>query len=55
MGAGKDMWIAEVEKVYDDFADEKLTEDEAIKTLIGLGFDKHEAEDEIKTIAFNRG
>lgn len=51
MGAGKDLWMVEVEKVYDDFCDEKLTEQEAIKALIGLGFDKHEAEDEIRTIA----
>jgi len=51
MGAAKEMWMAEVERVYDDFADEKLTEDEAVATLIRLGFDKPEAEDQIRTIA----
>lgn len=43
--------MAEVEKVYEDFCDEKLTEEEAIDELIRLGFDRAEADDQIKTIA----
>jgi hypothetical protein len=43
MGAGKEMWMAEIESILDQFDAEKLTEDEATKELIRLGFDKHEA------------
>ena len=50
MGVAKELWMAEVDKVYDDFCDEKLTEAEAIAELIRLGFDQHEAEDQIRTI-----
>lgn len=51
MGAGKDMWIAEVERIYENFGDGKLTEQEAIDDLVRMGFDMHEAQDQIQTIA----
>ena len=45
MGATKDMWMDEQERIVERFAVYELTRDEAVLLLTGLGFDKHEAED----------
>lgn len=45
MGAAKDMWIDEVERVGEDYAAERLTHEEAVKKLTRLGLDAGEASD----------
>ena len=45
MGAAKEMWMAEQERICEAFDAEKISEDEAVKELERLGFDKHEALD----------
>ena len=45
MGAAKEMWMAEQERIIDDYCADKITEEEAIQDLKRLGFDKHEALD----------
>lgn len=51
MGAAKDLWMMEIEDVEQDYADGKLTEQEAIDALKRLGFDPWEAMDHIYEIA----
>lgn len=45
MGAAKDLWMDEVERVGEDYCAEKLTRDEAMAKLSRLGFDPWEASD----------
>lgn len=45
MGAAKDMWMDEQERIVEKFASHELTRDEAVTQLVYLGFNKHEAED----------
>lgn len=45
MGAAKDMWMAEVEKIGNDFQSEKMTREEAKAALLLKGFDQDEADD----------
>lgn len=50
MGAAKEMWMAEIDRVCDEFTAEKMKEAEAIKELRRLGFDQFEAADMILEI-----
>ena len=43
MGAAKEMWMAEQERILDEYCYDHLTEIEAIQELKKLGFDKYEA------------
>lgn len=43
MGAVKQMWMDEQERVFDQYRVGELTYPEAIQALIRLGFDPHEA------------
>ena len=45
MGAVKDLWMDEIEKIGEDFASERLTRDEAVYALKRKGFDSHEIDD----------
>lgn len=44
MGAAKDMWMDEVERVGEQFGSGAIDRTEALTRLIRLGFDRHEAE-----------
>lgn len=44
MGAAKDIWLDEVEKIGEDFASGHFSRDEAISQLRRLGLDSGEAE-----------
>lgn len=43
MGASKDMWMEEIERVCEEFSFDKLTRDEALGNLRRLGLDADEA------------
>lgn len=45
MGAAKDMWMQDIERVCDDFAAEEITHDQALNSLHRLGIDDDEAEE----------
>jgi hypothetical protein len=45
MGATKDMWMDEVERIQEDYASQRLTRAEAGRMLIRMGFDSEEADD----------
>lgn len=52
MGAAKDMWMNEVERVGEEYSLDRITRDEAVSALKRLGFDRDEAEtmlDEART------
>jgi len=44
MGAAKDMWMDEVERITDAFALGDMGRDRAAAKLVNMGFDLHEAE-----------
>lgn len=43
MGACKDLWMDEVERIGDDFAADKISHEEAMESLIRKGFEPYEA------------
>ena len=46
----KDLWLAEVDRVGEDFADGRITRDEAEAELKRLGFDPQEIADQLDEI-----
>ena len=55
MGAGKDMWIAEYEKVCEAVEDGKISVDEFRAELKRLGYDLLEIEDHVHEMRVERG
>lgn len=47
MGAGKDMWMAEIERVEDQFIQGEIDDQEFHTAMRRLGFDPHEIKDRI--------
>ena len=45
MGAAKELWMMEIERISEDYFNSKLDKEEALDSLKRLGFDRHEAED----------
>lgn len=50
MGGGKEMWMLACERVWDGYWDGDLTAEEAISRMVGLGFSKQEATDELQEV-----
>ena len=49
MGASSEFWLAEQERIMESLDAGKIEEDDAVKELEKLGFDKYEALDFIQT------
>ena len=47
MGGTKDMWIAEHEKIGEDYASGEIERDEAARRMKALGFDPHEIDEQL--------
>ena len=45
MGAVKQMWIDEVDKISEDFAAGEISREDAVADLVQHGFDRSEAND----------
>lgn len=50
MGVMKQLWVSEVEAIFDAYIDEKITRDDALKQLRSKGYDQIDAENEIDAI-----
>lgn len=54
MGAGKDMWIAEVEKTEDQFVMREIDEDQFVARMTRLGFRDPEISEMVSALAVDR-
>ena len=55
MGAAKDLWMAEIERVQQSFVAGVIDRDEAVGMLRGLGFDRGEIADMLDEIEVGAG
>ena len=51
----KDQWIADVEKIQEDFCDDKLTADEFTSEMRWMGFNQKEIDEQIVQILTDAG
>ena len=54
MSLTKDMWIAEHEKIGEDYASGEIERDEAVRRLKALGFDPHEIDEQLSALDADR-
>ena len=50
MSRSKHLWISECEKVFDAYADEEITHQEAFDWLTGMGLERESVLDELHSI-----